>query len=332
MSRHILKGNINTVHRGGFSPLLDPVLRINSNDVVDVETYTCYTAIFDHVPESLKTKDITEICKKLPKEKETGNGPHILTGPIYINDAEPGDLLEIRILNAYPSQAMGFNKIFKGKGVLTEEFNYNKLMFIPIDLKNNNVEFPINSGIKIPLRPFFGILGVATNEINLSSYPPGSHGGNIDNRELTKGSRIFIPVQVHGGMLSVGDGHTLQGDGEVNQTALETSLNGTLQIILHKKALNLTTPIAESRTHWITMGFQNTLDEAFKEALQNMIKLLTTFYSINKEEAYRLCSLAANFRITQAVNMPNKGVHGMIPKNIFPSEFSCKENIQIWKR
>jgi acetamidase/formamidase len=331
MARHTLKANINTVHTGGFSPLIDPALCIHSCDIVDIETYSSYTAIFDSVPDSLKTKELIDICKNLPETRKTGNGPHILTGPIYINNSEPGDLLEIRLMKIYPSQPMGFNLILPDGGVLPDEFDYQKLNFIPVNLKDNIVEFPENSNIRIPLRPFFGILGVATNEVNISSHPPGKHGGNIDNRELTEGSRIFIPVQVPGGMFSVGDGHAVQGDGEVNQTALEISTNGTLQIILHKKALDLTSPIAESKTHWITMGFQNTLDDAFIEALQQMIKLLTTFYPLTKEEAYSLCSLTASFRITQAVNLPNKGVHGMIPKSIFSGLPATGNQIQEWK-
>ena len=317
MTKHTLKSNINTVHTGGFSPLLKPALSIKSGDIVDVETYSAYHSMFEAVPESILTEDLIDICKNLPSDRKTGEGPHLLTGPIYIDNAEPGDLLEVRLIKITPSQNMGYNLIGAGLGVLPEEFREGKISFIPIDLEQKNVEFPPKSNIRIPLSPFFGIIGVATDKINLSSKPPGKHGGNMDNKELTEGSRVFIPVQVNGGLLSVGDGHSVQGDGEVNVTALETSMNGTIQIILHKTKSNFDSPFAETNTHWISMGFENTLDEAFKKSLQQMLTLLTSFYPISKEDAYRLCSLSASFRITQAVNLPKKGVHGMILKDHF---------------
>jgi acetamidase/formamidase len=186
-----------------------------------------------------------------------------------------------------------------------------------LDLEKNIAEFPIGSGIQIPIEPFFGILGVATAETNRSSIPPSNYGGNIDNRELQAGSRVFLPVFVPGALLSVGDGHSAQGDGEINVTAIETSMNGTLQIKL-RKDLKFTNPIAETPTHIITMGFGETLDEAFELALKQAIAFLEYFTGLSAEEAYVLCSLAVNFHITQVVNSPQKGVHGMLPKSILP--------------
>ncbi len=186
-----------------------------------------------------------------------------------------------------------------------------------MDLEKGVAEFPTGSGIQIPIKPFFGILGVATPETNRSSIPPGSYGGNIDNRELQAGATVFLPVFVPGALLSIGDGHSAQGDGEINVTAIETSMNGTIQIKL-RKDLKLTAPIAETPTDIITLGFGETLDEAFENALKEMITWLENFAGLSAEDAYVLCSLAVNFHITQVVNAPQKGVHGMLPKSILP--------------
>ena len=164
---------------------------------------------------------------------------------------------------------------------------------------------------------------MATAEPNRSSVPPGQYGGNIDNRYLQPGSRLFLPLYVPGGLFSIGDGHSAQGDGEVNVTAIETSMNGTIQLKL-RKDLKLTYPLAETPTHWITMGFGETLDEALERALEEAIALLVDWFGLTAEDAYVFCSLAVNFHITQAVNRPHKGVHGMLPKSILPKQFNME--------
>ena len=319
MNHHILKANKETVHLGGFSHLLKPVLTIASGDKIDVETYTGYY-VYDEAPPAFITPELTDICKNLASERKVAGGPHLLTGPIYIQDAQPGDVLEVKLEAIKPSLPVGFNLIRKGWGALPEQFGEANLRFLPLDLENNIAEFPQNSGIKIPLRPFFGILGVATPQSDRNSIPPGNYGGNIDNRHLQAGSRIFLPLFVEGGLFSIGDGHSAQGDGEVNVTAIETSMNGIIQLKLHKN-FRLTTPIAETPEHIITMGFGETLDEAFKLALQNTIEFLTRFANLSSEEAYVLCSIGVNFHITQVVNSPKKGVHGMLAKSMMPLDF-----------
>lgn len=314
MTHHILKASKSTVHLGGFSHLLEPVLTIDSGDTIDVETYTGYY-IYDKAPAEFITPQFLDICQNLPPERKIAPGPHLLTGPIYIRDAKPGDVLEVKLEAIAPSLPVGFNAIRSGWGALPNHFTQPALRFIPLDLVNNLAEFPPHSGIKIPLKPFFGILGVATPETERSSVPPGCYGGNIDNRELQAGSRIFLPVFVPGGLFSIGDGHSAQGDGEVNVTAIETSMNGRIQIKLHHN-LSITNPIAETPTDIITMGFAPTLDQALEIALKNMIDFLEKFVNLSPEDAYILCSLAVNFHITQVVNSPNKGVHGMLPKAI----------------
>ena len=316
MTNHILKANINTVHLGGFSHQLEPALIVNSGDRIDVETYTGYY-LYDKAPADFLTPEFLEICHNLPPERKVGPGPHLLTGPIYINDAKPGDVLEIILENIYPSLPMGFNAIRSGWGALPDKFTEPRLEFIPLDLNKKIAEFPVNSGIKIPLQPFFGILGVATEDSQRSSVPPSNYGGNIDCRELQIGSRIFLPVFVPGGLFSIGDGHSAQGDGEIDVTAIETSMNGTIKINL-RRDLQLTSPIAETPTDIISLGFGKTLDAAFESALRQMISWLEKNLGLSAEDAYILCSIAVNFHITQVVNIPNKGVHGMLPKSILP--------------
>lgn len=316
MTHHILKASCQTVHLGGFSHQLEPALVVNSGDSIDVETYTGFY-IYDKAPPEFLTAEFIEICQHLPTKRKVGPGPHLLTGPIYVNGAEPGDVLQVRLEDISPRLPMGFNAIRPGWGALPEQFTEARLRFIPLNLDKGVAQFPNGSGISIPLEPFFGILGVATDETNRSSVPPGVYGGNIDNRELGVGSSIFLPIFVPGALFSIGDGHAAQGDGEINVTAIETSMNGTIQINL-RKDLQLSAPLAETPTDIITLGFGETLDQAFEFALQQMITFLEHFAGLSAEDAYVLCSLAVNFHITQVVNRPHKGVHGMLPKSILP--------------
>ncbi|MEA5506824.1 acetamidase/formamidase family protein [Halotia wernerae UHCC 0503] len=314
MTHYILKATKETVHLGGFSNLLEPALTIDSGDTIDVETYTGYY-VYDKAPLEFLTPEFVDICQNLASERKIAAGPHLLTGPIYVKDAEPGDVLEVRLEAIAPSLPVGFNAIRTGWGALPQQFPQPALRFIPLDLVHNIAEFPTGSGIKIPLKPFFGILGVATPETSRISTPPGCYGGNIDNRELQTGSRVFLPIFVPGGLFSIGDGHSAQGDGEVNVTAIETSMNGRIVLKL-RKDLQLSIPIAETPTDIITMGFAQNLDAALEIAVKNMIDFLKRFANLSAEDAYVLCSLAVNFHITQVVNSPQKGVHGMLPKSI----------------
>ncbi len=315
---HILKATLETVHLGGFTAAIGPALVVASGDVVEVETYTGFY-IYQEAPSGFLTPEFEEICRGLSQERRVGVGPHLLTGPIYVEDAEPGDVLEVRLQAIWPRLAVGFNAIRAGWGALPARFGEPRLRFIDLDLVNNWAEFPKGSGVRIPLRPFFGILGVAPSGGDRSSVPPGNFGGNIDNRHLQAGSRVFLPVFVRGALFSIGDGHAAQGDGEVDVTAIETSMNGRVQLILHK-GMQLTQPIGETETDLITMGFGESLEMALEMALENMIELIVKLVGISAEEAYVLCSLAVNFHITQVVNAPQKGVHGMLPKGILGLE------------
>ncbi len=328
MTHYILNACCETVHLGGFSCELPPALIVDSGDTIDVETYSGFY-VHQQAPAEFLTPEFLKICQQLPPERRVGPGPHLLTGPIYIQNAEPGDVLEVKLLEIYPRLPMGFNAIRSGWGALPEEFSQPQLRFIPLDLPQGVAEFCSEKGIRIPLQPFFGILGVATSETARSSIPPGIYGGNLDNRELQAGTRLFLPVFVPGALFSIGDGHAAQGDGEVNVTAIETSMNGKIQLQVHK-GWQLNAPVAETATDYITMGFGETLDMAFKFALAQMIAFLNKFVGLDREEAYVLCSVAVNFRITQVVNRPQKGVHGLLPKSILSKQIAwenfCKKS------
>lgn len=317
MVDHILEATCDTVHLGGFSSALPPALVVESGDRIQIETFSGFN-VCDKAPPEFVPPAFREIYQNLGSDRKVGPGPHLLTGPIHVNGAEPGDVLEVRLEAITPGLPIGFNAIRPGWGALPHIFTEAALRFISLDLDQRIAEFPPGSGINIPLQPFFGILGVATDETTRSSIPPGAYGGNIDNRQLQAGSRVFLPVFLPGALFSIGDGHAVQGDGEVDVTAIETSMNGTIQLIVHKNR-QLPTPCAETPTDFITMGFGSTLDQAFENALQQMIQLLKTLTNISAEEAYVLCSLAVNFHITQVVNSPQKGVHGLLPKAILPA-------------
>lgn len=314
MVNHILKATCETVHFGGFSPEVKPALFIHSGDTVEVETFSGF-AIYKQAPKEFLAPEFLDICHNLPIDRQVGNGPHLLTGPIFINGAEPSDVLEVKLHSVAPRLPVGFNAIRPGWGALTERFGEGHLRFIYLDLEKGVAEFPEGSGIQIPIRPFFGIMGVATSDMR-SSVPPGDYGGNIDNPELQAGSSLFLPVFLPGALFSIGDGHAAQGDGEVCGTAIETSMNGTIELVLHKN-MKLTMPFAETPTDIMTTGYAATLDEALQIALHGMVDFLMYTTGITDKEAYCLCSLAANFRVTQVVNSPQKGIHGLLPKSLF---------------
>jgi acetamidase/formamidase len=248
--------------------------------------------------------------------KDKGPGGHILTGPIFVEGAEPGDTLEVRILNIKYSVPYAYNSFRPTSGVLTaEDFPKGATKIIPLDIKRGVAKF--SDRIEIPLRPFFGSMGVAPPEAagRVSSAPPGTHAGNLDNKDLVAGTTLFIPVHIAGALFEVGDGHAGQGNGEVDITALETSLVGTFEFRV-RKDLHLKAPRGETPTHFISMGLNPDLTEALKMAVREAIDFLVTEKHLSREDAYMLCSAGVDFNVTQAVD-GTKGVHAMIPKSIF---------------
>ena len=309
---HRLEATPATVAYGYYWSEAKPVLRVASGDIIDVDT------LLTNTPRGLeragvRPEDIqTSLRAVVDTVTDKGPGGHILTGPVYVEGAEPGDALEVRILSIDLSIAYGYNGC---SGFLKENCKPNSTKIIPLDRKKMTAAFA--PGIVIPLRPFFGSMGVAPPPAagRVSSTPPGIHAGNLDNRELVAGTTLFIPVHVSGALFEVGDGHAAQGDGEVDQTAIETSLRGRLQLVVHK-GTTLAWPRAETPTDYISMGTDEDLTKATKIAIQEMVDFLAATKGLDKLAAYQLTSLAGNVAITQLVDQ-KVGVHVKMPKAIF---------------
>jgi len=312
---HVLKATPKTVVWGYYDPASKPVLKIKSGDTVEVKTLLAGS------PEALRSaflpaEEIEQALLDVFKEvKDKGTGGHILTGPIYIDGAMPGDTLEVRIKEIKLAIPYGYSGFIPKRGFLPEDFDRRRTRIIRLDHKRMVGHFA--KEIEIPLRPFFGCLGVAPppEAGRISSGPPGVHAGNLDNKELVAGTTLFIPVHVPGALFAVGDGHAAQGNGEVCLTAIETSLRGTFQFVV-RKDLKLRWPRAESPTHYIVMGLDKDLTKATKLAVREAIDFLVKDKSLSSDEAYMLTSVAVDFCITQLVD-GMLGVHGMIPKGIF---------------
>ncbi len=307
---HTLAASPATCRWGYFEAAVPPVLTIRSGEEVEIETVaggpdTLPPAGF-HVPPELLAIHAAE--KGLPF------GPHILTGPIAIEGAMPGDMLEVRILDVGLRQDWGYNRNRPLAGTLPDDFPTYHHMTIALDAERMVGRMPW--GLEVPLSPFFGVMGVAPPPAwgRCTSVIPRAFGGNLDNKELVAGATLHLPVFVEGALFSCGDGHGAQGDGEVNVTAIETALRGRFQFILHKGA-GLAYPRAETPTHLITMGMDPDLDRCVEMALRDMIGLIVQRTGITREQAYALCSIAADLRVTQTVNQ-HKGVHCMIAKKL----------------
>jgi acetamidase/formamidase len=309
---HRLEATPQTVAYGFYWSEAKPVLRIRSGDIIDVDT------LLTNTPRGLeragvKPEDIQASLRAVADTvTDKGPGGHILTGPVYVEGAEPGDALEVRILSIDLAIPYGYNGC---SGFLRENCKPNGTRIIPLDRKRMTAAFA--PGITIPLRPFFGSMGVAPPAAagRVSSTPPGTHAGNLDNRELVAGTTLFIPVHVAGALFEVGDGHAAQGDGEVDQTAIETSLRGRLQLVVHK-GMTLAWPRGETPTDYITMGTDEDLAKATRIAIQEMIDFVAATRGLDKHEAYQLTSIAGNVVVTQLVDQ-KVGVHVKMPKAIF---------------
>lgn len=312
---HQLKPTPKTVAWGYYDAKAEPVLHIKSGDTIEIQTLITSNPTrleAAGVPPAQVEQALRDINKEVTNK---GPGGHILTGPIFVEGAEPGDVLEVRIQKIKLAIPYAYNSFGPRSGFIPEDFQSSKTKIIPLDEKKLVAHFA--DGIEIPLRPFFGSMGVAPPETmgRVNSAPPGIHAGNLDNKDLVEGTTLFIPVHVRGALFEVGDGHAGQGNGEVDITALETSLIGTFQFIL-RKDMKLKWPRGETPTHYIAMGIDKDLTEAAKIAVREAIDLLVTEKHLTREDAYMLCSVAVDFNITQVVD-GTKGVHAMIPKAIF---------------
>jgi acetamidase/formamidase len=323
---HTLLATPSTVAWGYYSAHAKPVLTVHSGDTVIMQTAsTCGP------PERLQSEGVAPaqipawlapLYAGVPAS-DRGPGGHILTGPVAIADAQPGDILEVRVLKIDITTDFACNGFGAGRGFLPDDFPYGRTKIIPLNRTNMTADFA--PGITIPLHPFFGSMGIAPPESagKWNSAPPWMHGGNMDNKELTAGSVIFYPVHAEGALFEAGDGHAGQGNGEVDITALETFLTGTFQFILHKGEATrqrLLWPRAETPTAYIAMGFSPDLKTATEMAVRNMITFLSEqnpdYPHLSRDDAYALISTACDVDITQLVDT-NDGVHVLCPKSLF---------------
>jgi acetamidase/formamidase len=310
---HQLPATPSTVAYGYYWFDAKPALRINSGDIVDIETMLTNTPVgLERI--GVKPEDIPQNLRDIVTQDTgaalKGPGGHILTGPIYVEGADSGDVLEVRIQSITLPLAYGYNGC---SGFMRELCEVRGSRLINMDRQKMTAE--VAPGIVVPLRPFFGSMGVAPAAAlgRVSSNPPSRHAGNLDNKELVAGTTLYIPIFVKGALLEVGDGHAAQGDGEVDQTAIETNLRGRLQLIV-RKDMKLEWPRGETPTHWITMGTDTSLVVATKTAIKEMVTFLQQTKGITQTQAYQAASMAADLRITQLVD-GNVGVHMMIPKS-----------------
>jgi acetamidase/formamidase len=313
-----LPASPSTVAWGYYWSQAKPVLRIHSGDVVRMQTLsTCgptQQLEQEGVPASAIPPYNADIYANV---HDRGPGGHILTGPVYIHGARPGDVLEVDILKIHLDTNFACNGFGVGEGFLPNDFPYGRTKIIPLDRKRMLADFA--PGIRIPLHPFFGSMGDAPppSAGRYSSVPPWMNAGNMDNKLLVAGTKLFIPVFANGALFEAGDGHAGQGNGEVDITAMETFLTGTFRFIVHKHQ-HLLWPQAETPTSYITMGFSPDLNTAAKMAVRNMIHFLVTREHLTRDQAYMLTSVAVDVDITQLVDH-NVGVHAILPKNIFVS-------------
>jgi len=314
-AEHKLKVSPETLAWGYYWAGAKPVLTVQSGDVVEIQTVSGNPDNLERagLPAEQIQPELRKIYAEVPRESR-GPGGHLLTGPVAIEGAQPGDVLEVRIREIRLDVPYAYNS-FGRAGFLADVFTEGHTKIIPLDRERNIGHF--GGGIDIPLKPFFGSMGIAPPEAagKVNSAPPGIHAGNLDNKELVAGTTLFIPVHAPGALFEVGDGHAGMGNGEVDITAMETSLTGVFQFIV-RHDMHLTWPRAETPTHYITMGLDPDLTQAARICALETIDFLVNEMKMSREDAYALTSVAIDLEITQLVD-GTKGVHAMIPKSLF---------------
>jgi acetamidase/formamidase len=338
MVLHRLAATPSTVHWGFFDPRVEPVLTVASGDLVAIETLTHHAG---DAPDLLMDAGTSDVFDRV---QDRGPGPHLLTGPIAVDGARPGDVLQVDIMEATPRLPFGSNlaahwgflypelpvervtiyeldpEALLGRALFGYDWTATPLADQPGTIVTPDVgaREPALPGVVVPLRPHFGTMGVAPSPPErVSSVPPGDHGGNVDNWRIGAGGRMYYPVQVPGALLSVGDPHVSQGDGELSGTALESSLNGLLRLII-RRDLPFTVPVLETATELLVHGFGDTLDDAMKAAALRTHDVLQSRFGLSPADAYSFMSVAVDFTVTQVVDQ-RQGVHGRIDKRCFPS-------------
>jgi acetamidase/formamidase len=316
-AEYTLPATPQTVAWGYYSGQSKPALTVHSGDTVRMQALSTCGSPERMIANGVKPEDIPPYTAAIYKEvQEKGPGGHILTGPVAIAEAEPGDVLEVQILKVDLDANFACNVFGVGSGFLPTEYPYGRYKVVPLDRQKMIGHFA--PGIEIALRPFFGSMGVAPAGGKIDTAPPFVHAGNLDNKELVAGTTLYIPVAARGALFQAGDGHAAQGNGEVDITALETYLSGTFRFVVHKDR-HLLWPRAETPTHYISMGFSKDLKEATTLALRDMIAFLMEEKKLSRDDAYMLSSVAVDMEITQLVD-GNVGVHAMCPKKIFAAK------------
>ena len=304
---HRLKSSPETCAWGYFDAAVAPALEIQSGETVTMETVSGGP---DHIPPPDAGLHIPPELLDIHARSSRQLPGHILTGPVAVAGAKPGEVLEVRILDIKLRQDWGWNLIRPLAGTLPDDFQTGRVVTIPLD--PDTMTAHLSWGLDLPLKPFFGVMGVAPppNWGRISTIQPRAHGGNIDNKELVAGTTLYLPVFTEGAMFWCGDGHGAQGDGEVCVTAIETALEGTFRLTV-RDDFSISFPRAETPTHLITMGMHEDLDRCVEMALRDMIAWIVDRTGLSREDAYMLCSLAGDLRVTQTVN-GNKGIHMMM--------------------
>ncbi|MDQ1078424.1 acetamidase/formamidase family protein [Pseudoroseomonas cervicalis] len=321
---HRLDAAPETVRFGAFDAAFAPVLTVASGDRVVMQCVSGPAQVMPPPESGLAVPpELQAIHAAVAEGRLAQLGPHLVTGPVAVAGAEAGDALRVEIEAIELGADWGYNHFRPLVGTLPEDFPYRRLIHIPVDRAANTCRLPFGpkGGLDLPLSPFFGVMGVAppVEWGPISTKEPRAHGGNLDNKELVAGSTLWLPVHAPGALFSAGDGHGVQGDGEVCVTALEMCLTGTFRLTLEKgggaRQPALRFPRAETPTHYISMGMNEDLDLAMKQALREMIAFIVARAQISAAEAYQFCSLAVDFHVTQTVN-GEKGVHGLLRKGL----------------
>jgi acetamidase/formamidase len=316
MAVHRIASTPETVRWGVFDADFPPLITVASGDSVVLECVSGGPEVMPALGSGLAIPPALAAIHAADIPRAPG---HIITGPIAVAGAEPGDMLEVHIARIELGNDWGYCGFRPLAGTIPEDFPERFLSHIPVDRDRKTCRLPW--GTELKLSPFFGVMGVAPPPAYgpISTVQPREHGGNLDNKELSEGSTLYLPVWTPGALFSAGDGHGVQGDGEVCINALEICLTGTFALTLHKgggvRNPLLAYPRAESASHFISMGMHEDLDVAMKTALRQMIAFITSRTNLSRQEAYQFCSLAVDFHVTQTVN-GEKGVHGLLKKGL----------------
>ncbi len=337
---HVLRATPRTCFWGFFDRSLPPVLEIGSGDLVSVEALTHQAG---DAPDLLMDEGVRAVYEGIPAAKR-GPGVHVMTGPIAVTGARAGDTLEVRVLSMSPRLPYGTNigawwgylyddmkkeritiyRVHWDAGYAEAAFAFDHTltprydapgMIIP---KERTKRAGALAGTRVPLRPHFGVMGVAPREAGrVNSIPPGDFGGNIDNWRIGPGATMYYPIQNDGALFFIGDPHMAEGDGELSGTAIESSANGLVQLVV-RRDLTTSSPLLETATHWYTHGFGADLDEAMRAAARRMLHLLCEMSGLSRDDAYSLMSVACDFGVTQVVDQ-RMGIHCGVPKAALPT-------------